>query len=181
MKKTLLCSLAAAACLSLGGFVLLAAEGDAKHEHAHQHHEALAPFAALAGEWVGKGSDGVEATFEANVVYRLTSGGSAVVETLDPGGDHEMVTVIHPHGKELMLTHYCAIGNQPRMKAKPKAGDKSVAFEFVEATNMDSEKDMHMHSVTYTFVDKDTLKTEWTNYNDGKEAGKAIFELKRKK
>jgi hypothetical protein len=27
----------------------------------------------------------------------------------------------------------------------------------------------------------DALKTEWTNYNDGKEAGKAIFELKRKK
>jgi hypothetical protein len=40
---------------------------------------------------------------------------------------------------------------------------------------------MHMHSVTFTFVDKDTLQTEWTHYDDGKEAGKAIFELTRKK
>ena len=67
------------------------------------------------------------------------------------------------------------------MKAKPKAGDNKVAFEFVKATNLKSDKDMYMRSVTFTFVDQDTLKTEWTNYNDGKEAGKAIFELKRKK
>jgi hypothetical protein len=37
-----------------------------------------------------------------------------------------------------------------------------------------------MRSVTFTFVDKDTLKTEWTNYHGGKEAGKAVFELRRK-
>jgi hypothetical protein len=67
------------------------------------------------------------------------------------------------------------------MKASPKPGDDKVAFDFVKATNMKSDKEMHMHSVTFHFVDKDTLKTEWTNYNDDKEAGKAVFELKRKK
>lgn len=141
---------------------------------------ALDRFAQLEGEWVGKGKHG-DVEHEARVIYKVTSGGSTVVETLDPGGDHEMITVIHPDGDALLLTHYCMIGNQPHMKAKPKASDNKVAFEFVKATNMKSEKDMHMHSVTFHFVDKDTLKTEWTNYNDGKEAGKAIFELKRKK
>jgi hypothetical protein len=67
------------------------------------------------------------------------------------------------------------------MKAMPKAGDNKVAFQFVKATNLKSDKDMHMRNVTFTFVDNDTLKTEWTNYDDGKEAGKAVFELKRKK
>jgi hypothetical protein len=38
-----------------------------------------------------------------------------------------------------------------------------------------------MHSVTFTFVDKDTLMTEWTHYVDGKDAGKAVFTLKRKR
>ena len=148
-----------------------------------EHHEkspALERFAQLAGEWVGKGMHG-DMEHEVHVVYKVTSGGSAVVETIAPGTEHEMITVIHPDGDALLLTHYCMLGNQPQMKAKPKAGDKKVAFEFVKATNLQSDKDMYMHDVTFTFVDEDNLKTEWTNYNDGKEAEKAVFELKRKK
>src|SRR5262249_35644670 len=137
-------------------------------------------FKELNGEWVGKGKHG-DMEHDARIVYKVTSGGSAVVETIDPGGEHEMVTVIHPDGDALLLTHYCMSGNQPHMKAMPKSGDNTVAFEFVKATNMKSDKDMHMRSVTFTFLDKDTLRTEWTNYMDGKEAGKAIFNLKRKK
>jgi hypothetical protein len=38
---------------------------------------------------------------------------------------------------------------------------------------------MHMHNVTYTFVDKDTIKAEWTHYMDGKEGGSVVFEAKR--
>ena len=72
-------------------------------------------------------------------------------------------------------------GNQPHMRATPKPGDNKVAFEFVKATNLKSDKDMYMRSATFTFVDKDTLKTEWTNFKDGKEFEKAVFELKRKK
>jgi hypothetical protein len=137
-------------------------------------------FAQLAGEWVGKAKHG-DMEREMHVVYKVTSGGSAVVETIDPGSAHEMVTVIHPDGDALLLTHYCMLGNQPHMKATPKAGDSTVAFEFVKATNLKSDKDMHMHSATFTFVDKDTLRTEWSLYKDGKEMGKAVVELKRKK
>lgn len=158
----------------------------ARGEDKHAKHEkpsanaAFDRFKDLAGEWVGKGNhDG--AVIDAKIVYKVSSGGSVVVETIDPGGPHEMVTLIHPDGPSLLLTHYCMIGNQPHMKASPKSGDNKVAFDFVRATNMKSDKDMHMHSVTFTFVDKDTLRTEWTNYSDGKESGKAIFELKRKK
>jgi hypothetical protein len=149
-------------------------------QKSHSKNPALERFAQLAGEWIGKGvHNGAE--HEARIVYKVTSGGSTVVETIDPGGDHEMITVIHADGDALALTHYCMIGNQPHMRATPKPGDNQVAFEFVNATNLKSDKDMHMHSVTFTFVDNDTLKTEWTNYVDGKDAGKAVFELKRKK
>jgi hypothetical protein len=166
--------------IALSTFFSLGTLGRADDKAKAERNSALDQFAKLAGEWVGKGKHG-DLEHDARVVYRVTSGGSAVVETIDPGGDHEMITVIHPDGDALLLTHYCMLGNQPQMKAKPKAGDNKVAFEFVKATNLKSEKDMHMHSVTFTFVDKDTLKTEWTNYSDGKEAGKAVFELKRKK
>jgi hypothetical protein len=149
-------------------------------QHASANSAALEPFKQLAGEWVGKGShDGEQ--HDVRIVYKVTSAGSAVVETIDPDSPHEMITVIHQDGDALALTHYCAIGNQPHMRARPKAGDRSVAFEFVGASNLQSPKDMYMRSVTFTFVGKDTLKTEWTNFNGGKEAGKSLFELTRKK
>ena len=155
--------------------------GQAKEDkEGHDKNAALDRFKQLAGEWVGKGMQ-ADMEHEARIVYKVTSGGSAVIETIDPDGPHEMVTVIHADGDALALTHYCMLGNQPHMKATPKAGDDKVAFEFVKASNLKSDKDMHMRSVTFTFVDKDTLKTEWPNYNDGKEAGKAVFELNRKK
>lgn len=157
----------------------LAAQADPEKK-GHSKNAALERFAQLAGEWVGKGMHG-DMEHEARIVYKVTSGGSAVVETIDPGGEHEMVTVIHGDGDGLALTHYCMLGNQPHMRATPKPGDNKVAFKFVKATNLKSDKDMYMRSVTFTFVDRDTLRTEWTNYMDGKEAGKAVFDLKRKK
>jgi hypothetical protein len=150
-----------------------------------KHHAAQLPKSArfdqlkqLAGDWIGK--EKVEGGKDVQVNYKVTSGGSAVVETLMPGTDHEMVTVIHPDGDNLLLTHYCMLGNQPQMKA-PLAGDaKTIAFKFAGATNMKSPMEMHMHDLTYTFVDKDTLKAEWTHYMEGKPAGNVVFELKRK-
>jgi len=139
---------------------------------------AFEQFKLLAGEWVGKGGpDGRDM----NVTYKVTSGGSAVIETITPGSDHEMVTLIHPDGDELILTHYCMLGNQPQMKAPGKADGNKVAFKFVKATNLKSDKDLYMHDATFTFVDKDTLKAEWTHFQDGKAAGNMVIELKRKK
>ena len=92
-----------------------------------------------------------------------------------------MVSMIHADGPALLLTHYCMLGNQPHMKALPKPGDNKIAFAFVKVTNLKSDKDMYMRSVTFTFVDKDTIRTEWTHFKDGKESGRATFELKRKK
>ncbi len=139
-------------------------------------------FKQLEGEWVGKEVGGAKDIHgDVSIKYKLTAGGSAVVETIMPGSEHEMVTVIHPDGKDIVLTHYCMLGNQPRMKAAGNGEGNAVAFKFESATNMKSDKDMHMHDVTYTFVDKDTIKTEWTHFKDGAATGKAVFELKRKK
>src|SRR5262245_17392727 len=65
---------------------------------------AFEKFKQLAGEWQGTG-DGAHGK-DMKVKYQVTSGGSAVVETVFPGTDHEMVTVIHPDGDDLLLTHY---------------------------------------------------------------------------
>ncbi|HEX4130718.1 MAG TPA: hypothetical protein VHZ24_11805 [Pirellulales bacterium] len=170
---------------SLGCLVLaLLAAGVMEARGADEHHPTVAScpgldaFKALTGDWVAKQVGGDEKEFTVN--YKVTAGGSAVVETISPGTDHEMVTVIHGDGPDLVLTHYCMLGNQPQMKAPGDGKSKTVAFKFVRATNLGSDKDMYMHDVTYTFVDKDTLRSEWTHYNDGKPSGNVVFELKRK-
>jgi hypothetical protein len=154
--------------------------GDGAHKKATSS-PGLDRFKQLAGDWVGKMSEDGKAEYPATAKYAVTSGGSAVVETLGPGSTYEMVTVIRQDGKQLGLTHYCAAGNQPNMKADVKGDGKEVDFQFVNGSNMDAAKDMHMHSVKYIFVDKDTLRAEWTSYSDGKKQGTSIFEMKRKK
>jgi hypothetical protein len=69
------------------------------------------------------------------VTYKLVSAGSALVETWGAGGAHETLTVLHPDHTELLLVHYCAQGNQPRLRAV-ESGPDGVSFRYVDATNI---------------------------------------------
>jgi hypothetical protein len=173
MKASKMCLLAAA--LVIGLVSSARAEDNAKGKASQ-----LDLLKKLAGEWTGKAAHG-ELTHEATVTYKVTSGGSAVVETLGPGSEHEMVTVFHQDGDDLVLTHYCALGNQPRMKAEKGDGTKKLAFKFTGAGNLKSDQDMHMHDLTIEFLDDDHIKTTWVLYKDGKASETSTFDLTRKK
>src|SRR5258706_13195837 len=49
--------------------------------------------------------------------YKPSSGGSIVIESMAMGNHAEMVTIYHPDGDGLGMTHYCMLGNQPHMRA----------------------------------------------------------------
>src|SRR5207249_3172213 len=83
---------------------------------------AFEKMKGLAGTWVASGNDAEMK--DAQVVYRVTAGGSAVMETIMPGTDHEMVSLCTLDGDKIVLTHYCVLGNQPHMTSKGLAGDK---------------------------------------------------------
>jgi len=135
---------------------------------------------ALEGKWNARGDIG-EQSVATEISYRVTAAGSAVVETLFTGTPHEMVTVYHLDGDRLMLTHYCAAQNQPRMVAQPvEASDvPAVHFAFEGATNLASPNDMHMHEATVWFRGPDRLESAWTAYVGGKPDHTARFELTR--
>jgi hypothetical protein len=101
-------------------------------------------------------------------VYKVTAAGSVVHETLFPGAPHEMVTVYHLDRGSLVLTHYCAAGNQPLMKADPNSPPNRIDFKFAGGTNLDPAKDMHMHEGSITFVDDDHIEWKWIGYQNGK-------------
>ena len=141
--------------------------------------EAFAKIKSLAGEWTGKaGEPGKQ--FDATIIYRVTAGGSAVIETMAPGSKYEMITVYHLDGDKLLLTHYCSAGNQPRMALTEKSSGNTLDFNFVGGTNMKSKRDSHMHSVRIRIPDANTLSSEWDHFEAGKKSSTMKFELKRK-
>ena len=183
--------------VALGIGLLLCAAGVIAQEKADKKHTPDKPkvtnpgfekLKSLAGEWVRESvQEGADAKPEKKtddqvaIVYKVISAGSVVMEHLLPGTPHEMVTMYHLDGPDLMLTHYCALGNQPRMKAEKSDDANKIVFKFAGGTNMDPAKDGHMHDLTLTFVDADHIKAEWTYFEDGKKSSVTIFELKRKK
>jgi hypothetical protein len=129
----------------------------------------------LVGDWKGTATGGGSVQSS----YKLVAGGSAIEEHLS---HEDMVTLYHLDGKRLMLTHYCAAQNQPRMRAAAyKEGDNVLKFAFFDATNMPDKFATHMHDVTFTFHDKDHFTQEWTMYQDGKPTMKVTMDLERVK
>jgi hypothetical protein len=114
------------------------------------------------------------------VIYRLTGAGSALVETDFPESNHEMVSVYHLDGDELRLTHYCAAGNQPRLKLdRTNSTPTRFVFVFDGGTNMDPAKDMHIHGMTLSFEKEGEVEAAWEAHNEGKSAGLTKFHLSR--
>jgi hypothetical protein len=151
--------------------ILLAAPAFAGPEHHHEPYTGSAPFEQLkklegkwTGIWVEAGKP--EAGEPAEVTYEVSSGGSALVETLSPGKPQEMVSVYNDEKGELVMTHYCLLKNQPKLKLK-SAGENQIELEFTEANGVKAE-DPHMHALRITFEGPDAIKQEWYGYENGK-------------
>jgi hypothetical protein len=135
---------------------------------------------SLAGTWEGQAGHGPPGQ-AAIVTYRVASGGSVVEETLFPGTPHEMISMYHVVDGDLVLTHYCAMANQPRMRLDRRASTPDrLVFAFDGGTNFDPAKDTHVHSGVVEWKGE-TLHNAWAVYSGGKETGRNTFVLARRK
>jgi hypothetical protein len=128
---------------------------------------AFEKFKALAGEWVAAEDGEMSKKGDLVARYAVTAAGTAVVETVFPGSPYEMVTVYHPDGADLVLTHFCMEGNQPRMRAKAAQGSR-FDFAFDGGTGIDPKRDRHMHQAILEFLGVDEISSEWTELAEGK-------------
>jgi hypothetical protein len=133
----------------------------------------------LAGEWVLVGADGKPSEQIASSI-RVTASGSVVEETMFPGTDHEMVTMYHLDGADLVLTHYCGYGNQPKMRAEPGKEIGRIVFKYYGGTNMKSEAAAHMHQAVLALLDDNHYHAKWTACQNGKDTHVADLNLVRK-
>jgi len=123
---------------------------------------------SFAGNWEGKSAMGNPVS----VSFRLTSGGSALMSEIQSemnGKSEDMISMIHMDNGRLLLTHYCAAGNQPRMQASASPDGKTITFDFVDATNLASPDDGHMQRVIFTVVSGNHHIEEWHFMVHGKE------------
>ncbi len=134
---------------------------------------------ALEGDWIDPNGDfGTKGAVA--VRYHVVGNGTAVVETFPLGTAWEMVTVYTREGQDIVLTHYCTSGTQPRMRARMVKGNR-LAFEFDGGANVDPAKDSHMHSMWMALVSPDEIRAEWQNWAGGKPAKPGPFRIVRKK
>ncbi len=126
----------------------------------------------LVGTWegtrdTGKGQEKITAR------YKLTSGGSALIETVFEGTPMEMVTVYHDDSnKTLQMTHYCMLGNQPKMTLKSMENNQ-LSFSLSPDSDVDVAKERHMHAAAITFDSPTNMTQHWTEFKDG-EIGKPV-------
>ena len=163
--------------LLFGSFVVTAALGMGQSNSPAIH--GFEKLKALQGDWIDvDGIFGEKGKVAAT--YRVTGGGSTVVETFPVGTANEMVTVYHLDGNALVLTHYCTSNTQPRMKSTGLQGNM-LAFDFAGGANIDPARTSHMHGVTFEFVSADEIKATWQNWDKGKADHSATFRVVRKK
>lgn len=129
----------------------------------------------MPGTWEQQTPDGHTLT----VTFKVVSGGSAVMsEIMDPHED--MISMIHLDGpNRLLLTHYCAVGNQPRMAASFSPDGKVITFHYVDGTNMATPDAAHMKQMVLTLINDNHHTEQWSFAGQGKDHT-ALFDLHRK-
>ncbi len=101
------------------------------------------------------------------VDFRVTSNGSALMSEIK--GKEDMISMFNLDGARLLMTHYCATGNQPRMRASASPDGKTITFDYVDATNLAGPDGGHMNRLVLSMLDANHHTEEWTYVDHGKE------------
>ena len=134
---------------------------------------------ALVGMWQGQTDIG-QGPIDITVRYRLLAAGSVVEERVFADMPNEMVTMYFDKAGILALTHYCMMGNRPGMLLK-SSNARTLKFDFDKTCGINAAKESHMHALTITFDDPDTITTSCKAIIDGKEMAEHPTTLKRVK
>ena len=176
MNKTLFIFLNMFCFLSGGASSAIAGEGHKPYVGS----KALERMKQLAGNWEGEGDFG-KGIEKVKANYRLTSADSTIIETFHMGMPHEMVSVYHDDkNKKLMMTHYCAVANQPKLVLTELDNNK-MTMDLSSDSDIDVAHEMHIHSFTVKFEGPNKMTQQWTSYAEGKKAQVVKVAFTRKK
>jgi hypothetical protein len=136
---------------------------------------AFEQLKTLAGTWESVDEKGQK---QVASVVTVTSAGSVVREVMFPGAAHEMTNMYHLDGSSIIATHYCAMGNQPRMRCT-KSDGKTFHFTFDDISNLPSKDVDPMAGLVVDIKDRNTFVQTWDTLRQNGEHH-MVFELTRK-
>ncbi len=137
---------------------------------------------SLAGRWEGTTTEMAPDSSKPMPIateFRVTSGGSAVLETLFPGTPHEMVNIYTEEDGKLAVTHYCMMRNQPHMKMT-KSTPTTIAFEVPSNDPSVAPNAAAMRALTLDITAPNQLKQTWVSYEGAKAKPASTFVFTRK-
>lgn len=135
--------------------------------------EIFSQMKSLVGVWEKEGA--TDSKF--NISFELTANDTTLIETWNYKGKKHSLTLYHLNGNNLMATHYCPQGNQPRLHLSNDATLNNISFNYFDATNLESLEDSHQHSLgfeIYESSDKIHRKETYLN-KSGEEASELIL------
>ncbi len=164
------------------GLILILVTGShylsAQEHNPYVGSKAFEQLKRLLGSWEGMMEMG-QGPMKITAEYRLTSGGSAIVETTFKGAPHEMISVYHDNHKgKLSMTHYWMLHNQPTMILKSSKKNE-LKMDISKDADIDKANETHMHSLTIKFEEEDKMTQYWTNFEEGKKGEVVEIAYKR--
>jgi hypothetical protein len=130
------------ATVSVLSLLLLSGSCTTKESAPRSAAAAFEHLKSLVGSWEGSFPDGRKHT----VSYRLTAGGSVLVETWTLGPNRESVTLYSTDESNLFATHFCPQGNQPRLQLVQGDDSNILSFEFLDGINLQVEGKEHQNA-----------------------------------
>jgi hypothetical protein len=118
----------------------------------------------LVGSW----SMGGRAAGRGVTTYRLGDDGRTLIQ--DEAGQ---LTVFKLDGDSLTLIHYCARGNQPRMRLQT-LDDGRMTFSMYDITNLKHPRAYHTTGLQLVFVSDDRIDLIYRATSDGRESTDVI-------
>jgi len=109
-------------------------------------------FKSLQGEWSISAGD---KALPFHMTYALGSNGSIVTEQFG-----KELSVFYSDKGDLLMTHFCNRGNQPRLKLKAGGTSRRYEFDIFDITNLKDPSDDHVHAIIYEIADPQHIRLE---------------------
>ncbi len=150
----------------------------------------------LEGDWVLSASQEGEAAKHAVIAplvgsgkvalsYRLVGSKTTLQENIFPGTPREMATMYHCADKacsQVVADHYCALKNQPVLRADPQPAKGKLVFHCDPTVPVCNSPDLHLQVLTIELrgANSGQLRINFALEKEGKPAASPVFLFERK-
>ena len=114
--------------------------------------DAFNTFISFKGKWNIQ-SEGKPLSIK--MIYDDGSKSSVVTEYFG-----KELSVIYRDGKDLLMTHFCNSGNQPRLKFQERSRPGFLEFVLFDVTNLKNPDAPHVQKIIYKIINNKRLELE---------------------